>query len=88
MSYFRDGIVWLNDPLNWTNPGGLLDRLQEHLIITFWAVLIGWFAFSQWPGVEILAGGVIVALAGLFVLWREHRLGLVRLRQVETGSTG
>ena len=40
MSYFQDGFVWLNDPLNWTNPGGLLDRLQEHLVITFWAVLL------------------------------------------------
>jgi hypothetical protein len=30
-------------------------------------VLIGWFVFGQWPGVEILAGGAIVALAGLFV---------------------
>jgi osmoprotectant transport system permease protein len=43
---FRDGFVWLNDPLNWTNPAGLLDRLQEHLVITALAVLlaclIGW----------------------------------------------
>jgi osmoprotectant transport system permease protein len=43
---FRDGFVWLNDPLNWTNPAGLLDRLQEHLTITALAVLlaclIGW----------------------------------------------
>jgi osmoprotectant transport system permease protein len=23
VSYFSDGIVWLNDPLNWTNPGAL-----------------------------------------------------------------
>ena len=39
MNYFVEGIVWLNDPLNWTNPGGLMDRLQEHLVISFWAVL-------------------------------------------------
>jgi drug/metabolite transporter (DMT)-like permease len=57
-------------------------------ITMIWAVLIGWFAFAQWPGIEILAGGVIVAFAGLYVLWREHRLGLVRLRQVETGGAG
>jgi osmoprotectant transport system permease protein len=25
--------VWLNDPLNWTNPGGILDRLGEHLVL-------------------------------------------------------
>jgi drug/metabolite transporter (DMT)-like permease len=48
-----------------------------------WAVLIGWFVFGQWPEVELLVGGSIVALAGLFVLWREHRLGLMRLRPAE-----
>jgi drug/metabolite transporter (DMT)-like permease len=52
-----------------------------------WAVLIGWFVFGQWPEVEIPAGGAMVAPAGLFVLWREHRLGLVRLRRAETGAS-
>ena len=27
----QQAVVWLNDPLNWTNPGGILDRLGEHL---------------------------------------------------------
>lgn len=52
-----------------------------------WAVLIGWFVFGQWPGVEIAAGGAVVALAGLFVLWREHKLGLVTLRRAEAGAS-
>ena len=30
----RRRCVWLNDPLNWTNPGGILDRLGEHLMIS------------------------------------------------------
>jgi hypothetical protein len=38
------------------------------------------------PQQAVVAGAVIVAAAGLFVLWREHRLGLARLKEVETGS--
>ncbi|WP_433371586.1 ABC transporter permease [Actinoplanes sp. CA-142083] len=68
MSYFRDGIVWLNDPLNWTNPGGLLDRLQEHLIITFWAVLLGCVVglpLGIWLGHRGRGGGAVVTVANL-----------------------
>lgn len=43
-----------------------------------WAFLIGWFVFGQLPGPAVLAGGAIVAAAGVFVIWREHRLGLDR----------
>jgi osmoprotectant transport system permease protein len=60
MNYFHEGIVWLNDPLNWTNPGGLLDRLGEHLEITFWAVLlaclVGW-PIGIWLGHRSGSGG-------------------------------
>jgi osmoprotectant transport system permease protein len=68
MSYFRDGIVWLNDPLNWTNPGGLLDRLQEHLVITFWAVLLGCVVglpLGIWLGHRGRGGGVVITVANL-----------------------
>jgi drug/metabolite transporter (DMT)-like permease len=51
-----------------------------------WAFLLGWFLFGQLPGAAVVLGGGIVAAAGLFVIWREHRLGLQRARQVETGS--
>lgn len=40
-------IVWLNDPLNWTNPGGILDRLQEHLVLSVGAVGLG--CLVAWP---------------------------------------
>ena len=46
-----------------------------------WAFLIGWFVFGQLPGAAVLAGGFIVAAAGVFVIWREHRLGLDRTKQ-------
>jgi osmoprotectant transport system permease protein len=68
MSYLRDGIVWLNDPLNWTNPGGLLDRLVEHLEISFWAVLlacaIGW-PLGVWLGHRGRGGGPVITIANL-----------------------
>jgi len=51
-----------------------------------WALLIGWFAFGQMPQSSVILGGVIVAAAGLFVLWRESRLGLERAKAVETGA--
>ena len=50
-----------------------------------WAVLIGWFAFGQWPQPAVAVGGAIVAAAGMFVVWRERRLGLLRA-EVATGS--
>jgi osmoprotectant transport system permease protein len=68
MSYFRAGLVWLNDPLNWTNPGGLLDRLGEHLVITFWAVLLGCvigLPLGIWLGHRGRGGGVVVTVANL-----------------------
>ena len=34
MNHIGEAVVWLNDPLNWTNPGGILDRLGEHLTIS------------------------------------------------------
>jgi osmoprotectant transport system permease protein len=68
MSYFREGLIWLNDPLNWTNPGGLLDRLREHLVITFWAVLLGCvigLPLGIWLGHRGRGGGVVVTVANL-----------------------
>jgi osmoprotectant transport system permease protein len=68
VSYLRDGLIWLNDPLNWTNPGGLLDRLQEHLVITFWAVLLGCVVglpLGVWLGHRGRGGGTVVTVANL-----------------------
>jgi osmoprotectant transport system permease protein len=68
MNYLRDGILWLNDPLNWTNPGGLFDRLQEHLEISFWAVLIGCvigWPIGIWLGHRGRGGGAVITVANL-----------------------
>lgn len=67
MSYLDDGIVWLNDPLNWTNPNGILDRLSEHLIISAAAILLA--ALVGWPLGVWLAhrgrGGIVVTVSNL-----------------------
>jgi len=36
---FGDAVVYLNDPLNWTRRGGILELLGEHLTISVIAVL-------------------------------------------------
>lgn len=46
-----------------------------------WAVLIGYFAFGDLPGWTVIVGGAIVVSSGLFVIWREHQLGLERRLQ-------
>jgi osmoprotectant transport system permease protein len=39
MNQFRDAIVYLNDPFNWTSSGGIADLTLEHLEISVVAVL-------------------------------------------------
>lgn len=39
MNLFEEALVYLNDPFNWTRPGGILDLLVEHLRISALAVL-------------------------------------------------
>ncbi|GAA0815371.1 ABC transporter permease [Spirilliplanes yamanashiensis] len=68
MNYLNEGLLWLNDPLNWTNPGGVLDRLGEHLLISALAVLVG--CLVGWPVGVLLGhrgrgGAVIVTVSNL-----------------------
>lgn len=42
------------------------------------AIVIGYVVFSDLPSLYMLVGGVIVVAAGLFIIFREHRLGLER----------
>jgi osmoprotectant transport system permease protein len=68
MNTIHQAIVWLNDPLNWTNPDGILVRAREHLAITFVAVLlgcaIGW-PIGIWLGHVGRGGGLIVLLSNI-----------------------
>ena len=44
------------------------------------SIVVGYLFFSDIPTVEMLIGAVIVVGAGLFIIWREHALGLERRR--------
>ena len=43
-------------------------------------IVVGYFAFGDLPTVHTLVGGVIVVGAGIFIIWREHRLGIEQAR--------
>lgn len=64
----EQAVTWLNDPLNWTNPGGVLDRLGEHLSISAAAVLIGCLVawpLGLWLGHSRRGGGLVVVLSNI-----------------------
>ncbi|GIX14113.1 MAG: transporter RarD family, DMT superfamily protein [Paracoccaceae bacterium] len=42
------------------------------------AIAVGYLVFGEGPAAETLAGAGLVVAAGLFIIWREHRLGLKR----------
>jgi len=48
-----------------------------------WALLLGYWVFGELPSALVYVGGGIVAGAGLFVIWRERRLGVRRAREAE-----
>jgi osmoprotectant transport system permease protein len=68
MNLLEQALVWLNDPLNWTNPDGILIRTREHLEISAAAValacLVAW-PVGIWLGHARRGGAAIVALANL-----------------------
>lgn len=45
------------------------------------AIGIGWWFFAEVPTPTVLVGAAIVILAGILIIWREHKLGLERARQ-------
>ncbi len=42
------------------------------------ALAVGYFLFAEVPTAPMLWGAALVVSAGLFIIWREHRLGLER----------
>ncbi|MFG2055387.1 ABC transporter permease [Micromonospora sp. NPDC048930] len=68
MNLIRDAVIWLNDPLNWTNPGGILDRLSEHLTISALAVLLGCLVawpIGLWLGHTGRGGGAVLLISNV-----------------------
>jgi hypothetical protein len=45
-----------------------------------WALFVSLAVFGTWPSGIVLSGAAIVILAGLFVIYRERRLGIERVR--------
>ena len=41
-------------------------------------IVVGYFAFGDVPTIHMVIGGAIVIGAGIFIIWREHRLGIAR----------
>lgn len=44
------------------------------------AILIGYFWFSELPTVVMLIGAALVIAGNILVIWREHQLGMKRAR--------
>ncbi|HKT06130.1 MAG TPA: ABC transporter permease [Rugosimonospora sp.] len=68
MNAIQQAIQWLNDPLNWTNPGGIVDRLGEHVRISALAVLIGCavaWPLGIWLGHVGRGGGLVVLISNI-----------------------
>ncbi|WP_434741971.1 ABC transporter permease [Micromonospora sp. SH-82] len=68
MSAVEQAVVWLNDPLNWTNPGGILDRLGEHLSMSAMAVALGCLVawpLGLWLGHTGRGGGLVLLVSNV-----------------------
>ena len=48
-----------------------------------WALLLGYWVFGELPSALIYVGALVVAAAGLFVIWRERQLGIVRAPEAQ-----
>lgn len=68
MSYIQQALIWLNDPLNWTNPDGILARTAEHLYISglavLWGIVVAW-PIGIWLGHTRRGGAFVVAVANI-----------------------
>ncbi|KXK59848.1 ABC transporter permease [Micromonospora rosaria] len=68
MSAIEQAVVWLNDPLNWTNPGGIMDRLGEHLSMSAAAVALGCLVawpLGLWLGHSGRGGGLVLLVSNV-----------------------
>ena len=52
------------------------------------AILIGAFLFAEPVSLWTVSGGVIVVAAGIFIIWRESRLGLERRKAQRARTPG
>lgn len=50
------------------------------------SLAIGYFVFSDVPTSRMILGALIVVCSGLFIIWREHQLGLEQRKAREAQS--
>jgi drug/metabolite transporter (DMT)-like permease len=77
--------ILLTESYRWA-PASLVAPFDYTAMV--WAFLLGYFFFHELPGAFVFAGAIIIAGAGLFVIWRERQLGLRRRREAEGPPTG
>ena len=91
MTLFQQAIQWLNDPLNWTNPGGIFDRLVEHLRISAAAVLLGCliaWPLGLWLGHRRRGGGAVITVSNVtLAVPTLSLLTLISLTAIGIGQT-
>ncbi|MFS0699110.1 ABC transporter permease [Cellulomonas sp. 179-A 4D5 NHS] len=66
MDVVSEALLWLNDPLNWTGPGGVLALAREHLLISVAAVALAAVValpLGVWLGHRRRGGTVTVVVA-------------------------
>nr|WP_255701365.1 DMT family transporter [Afifella sp. H1R] len=51
-----------------------------------WGTIAGYLLFNEIPGINVAVGGAVVIAAGIFIIYREHQLGLERrkMRKLST----
>jgi drug/metabolite transporter (DMT)-like permease len=52
-------------------------------IAMIWAVTFGFLIFSEVPALMVIIGASVVTAAGVFIAWREHRIGRELSSRVE-----
>jgi drug/metabolite transporter (DMT)-like permease len=53
-----------------------------------WALVLGYAMFGEAPTQAIVLGSIIIAAAGLFVIWRERRLAMMQRRHAQAIHPG
>ena len=52
-----------------------------------WALIIGYFVFDELPTLQMLGGAALVICAGVFIVWREQKLGKDRAARGKINAT-
>ena len=73
------GQIWLTDCVRYAEASVIAPFDYTSII---WAVMLGYIFFNEKPTVAILIGSAVVIASGLFVLWRERQLKLIRKRPI------